>query len=231
MFAGQTTTTWLEETALGDLTSKRMTENSQLSDCHRQSSQPPIPPPLPSQIDRSTRFKVKARNGMLEGIISTLEKGPEHISNSRIADALAGFESGYIFLYGSLMDDEVLKHVLQLQDTPHLEKATIHGYKTKLWGIYPALIPETNSIVRGMAWKASNKDQIMRLVEYETKAYKICSIPIIRDDGQVVDGNTFCWAGEPDCNDLKDGTFDLKKYQTYFKQALISRRQRFELNE
>lgn len=128
-----------------------MAQSSELSSTSpHQLNQPPIPPPLPPQIGRSGGFNIKTSNGKVASIVSTLEKRTPISTESNVLDALEGFASGYIFLYGSLMDHDVLKHVVQIEETLKMKKATIRGYAVRIWGLFPALTPKDNGEVHGM---------------------------------------------------------------------------------
>jgi len=50
------------------------------------------------------------------------------------------FQAEYYFLYGTLMDHNVLARVLQQPHRPEIYTATIEGWKGKMWGEHPALV-------------------------------------------------------------------------------------------
>jgi gamma-glutamylcyclotransferase (GGCT)/AIG2-like uncharacterized protein YtfP len=128
------------------------------------------------------------------------------------------------FFYGSLMDREVLQTVLGLPVAPDVGKGYITGFKVKMWGIYPALVPNENndgSKVTGTFWTVDHKDSETRLSNYETRAYKTTKVTIAESDGKATyEGRTFCWAGDIDSPDLEDGTFDFERYQQNFKPSM-----------
>jgi hypothetical protein len=82
-----------------------------------------------------------------------------------------GFQ--YFFFYGSLMDTGQLRKVLQLQETPVLQSASIVGWDIMLWGQYPALLFKVNNITHGMAYEVQKKEHVEYLTRYETEAYKV----------------------------------------------------------
>jgi gamma-glutamylcyclotransferase (GGCT)/AIG2-like uncharacterized protein YtfP len=130
-----------------------------------------------------------------------------------------------MFFYGSLMDPEVIHAILDLSDIPTTRPATIFGFQIKIWGIYPALIPNTSGKVVGSVWEVTLEDHFERLAAYETAAYRWVKCDAVLEDGSVLRGcRTFCWAGEPDSNELENGSFDLERYQKYFKSSVTRHR-------
>jgi gamma-glutamylcyclotransferase (GGCT)/AIG2-like uncharacterized protein YtfP len=132
-----------------------------------------------------------------------------------------------MFFYGSLMDPEVIQSILDLPELPTIRPATISGFQVKMWGIYPTLIPsDGDEKVLGVVWKVEKEEHFKRLQLYETAAYKCtwCEA-VLEDDKTVIEKCcTFCWAGEPDSKELEDGSFDLERYQKYFKPSVVKKR-------
>jgi gamma-glutamylcyclotransferase (GGCT)/AIG2-like uncharacterized protein YtfP len=93
-------------------------------------------------------------------------------------DDFVGFRRHHIFLYGTLMDPMQLRKVLQLEDTPTLQPATIVGWKIMLWGQYPALVFNPGNIIHGMTYEVQKESHMQYLQYYETEVYKIkgCNI-------------------------------------------------------
>ncbi|RDL36417.1 Uncharacterized protein BP5553_05769 [Venustampulla echinocandica] len=132
------------------------------------------------------------------------------------------FTPCFMFFYGSLMDSEVLQSVLSLQDTPTVAKGVIKGFSMKMWGIYPTIIPNNEGDISGTVWKVDLESHFLRLQEYETGAYTWCFCDIELEDGELLRGcRTFCWAGEANSKDLEEGSFDLLRYQKYFKASVV----------
>ncbi|KAH9874594.1 hypothetical protein IAQ61_003784 [Plenodomus lingam] len=94
-----------------------------------------------------------------------------------------------------------------------------------MWGIYPTLIPSHGGSVTGTVWKVTSEAHFDRLAAYETAAYRWDECDAVLEDGEIL-GNcrTFCWAGEPDSKELEKGSFDLERYQKYFKPSVTRRR-------
>lgn len=131
-----------------------------------------------------------------------------------------------LFFYGSLMDPDVIRVITETSTEPELHKASIHGFKLKMWGFYPTLVPgNTGDTVHGVYWQAENNRQLGLLQRYETHRYKPapCSIHIEKDGCIIEDGLTFVWAGDPESNELKAGEFLLERYQLYFKPDAFKR--------
>lgn len=126
-------------------------------------------------------------------------------------DNFIGFRPQYFFFYGSLMDAKQLRKVLQLDETPTLQPASIVGWDIMLWGQYPALVFKANTITHGMAYEVQKEEYVESLMRYETDAYRVKGCKIKLADGRELGGKTFIWnAGK---ESLKEGTFDLKDWQ------------------
>ncbi|XMA17170.1 hypothetical protein WAI453_009961 [Rhynchosporium graminicola] len=126
-------------------------------------------------------------------------------------DNYTGFRPTYFFFYGSLMDNSQLRKILQLEDKPVLQPASIVGWETKLWGQYPALTFKANAIAHGMACEVQKEEQVEYLKSYETDVYKVKGCKIKFVDGRELYGKTFVWNAENKL--LKEGKFDLKDWQ------------------
>ena len=47
----------------------------------------------------------------------------------------------------------------------------------------------------------------------------------VLEGGEVLGGSrVFCWAGDPDSRELEEGSFDLERYQKYFKASVTRKR-------
>ncbi|KUI53469.1 hypothetical protein VP1G_00897 [Cytospora mali] len=111
------------------------------------------------------------------------------------------------FFYGSLMHPRMLRHVLELSELPEVKPAEIVGYRTKVWGPYPALVAgKTEEIVKGVAYEVENGGHKDRLQRYETDCYRTAKCLIRVDGAEEVLGKTFIWNGDEE--DLDDGAFD-----------------------
>lgn len=123
----------------------------------------------PSSIDLSTQyysttipFKTKSRSSFT----------PRKIADTHFHTPC------HLFVYGTLMDPEVLQTILSLQETPTFEEGWIAGFRIKMWGIYPALVPCDEGRVSGMACRVETEEQFQRLAEYETSAYTWCGVRV-----------------------------------------------------
>ncbi|KAI0433959.1 hypothetical protein F5Y09DRAFT_338075 [Xylaria sp. FL1042] len=148
------------------------------------------------------------------------------------------FEPFYFFFYGSLQDPSVLTSVCDLLDDDDnsalndTEKddvvvlrqgASIGGWKVKMWGQFPALVPatakdENNNRVKGVAWLCEEYYHVTRLCSYESSAYRLayCDVEVPAADGNGVEvlknARTFVSTLE-EGNGLEDGEFNLEEYQ------------------
>ena len=96
-----------------------------------------------------------------------------------------------------------------------------------MWGIYPTLISlsDNTGSVTGTVWAVTDESQFDRLAAYETAAYRSDECDIVLKDGEVLKNcRVFCWAGDPGSKELEDGSFDLERYQKYFKPSVTRRR-------
>ncbi|KAI8635132.1 hypothetical protein F5Y19DRAFT_621 [Xylariaceae sp. FL1651] len=112
----------------------------------------------------------------------------------------------------------------QGQGIPEASSSSIDGAKPD------ADISEPNVQIRGMFWKVDDYQHFWELQRYETSAYRGYWCQIHADDvendsgGQEVileDGVVFVWAKYPKSPDLKDGMFDLAKWQKTHKSSLF----------
>lgn len=131
------------------------------------------------------------------------------------------FQPCHMFFYGSLMDPEVLQAILGLPELPTIRRGSITGFSIKMRGIYPALIRNKNGRVSGTVWEVISEAQFLRLAAYETCVYTWCECDVELYDGELLHNcRTFYWSGDPDSKELEDGSFDLERYQKYFKASV-----------
>ncbi|RYP04731.1 hypothetical protein DL764_004281 [Monosporascus ibericus] len=127
------------------------------------------------------------------------------------------FEPFHFFFYGSLQDPGQIRRVCGLDASALpagvLQPATIRGWRVKMWGPFPALVPaDAGAEVRGVVWKCEVGAHVSRLCFYETDNYRLEFVDIKKDDGEVVkDGRTFVHAGDP--ADLEEGSFNLAQWR------------------
>lgn len=122
--------------------------------------------------------------------------------------------TGPYFVYGSLMDPDMLADILRHKHRPTLRPAELTGYSCKLWGQYPALQEsqdgEGGAAIRGMVYRVPSVAEGARLAEYETSSYRARPCQIQYTDGRQPaeeNGHVFVFVGNP--RDLDEGTFDL----------------------
>lgn len=129
----------------------------------------------------------------------------------------------HVFFYGSLMDAEVLQTVAKLVSPPITRSGLVKGFRIKMWGVYPTVVPDERGVVAGIVWHTENPSHLLRLQEYETGAYKLSDCEIELEDGhRLLGAKIFCWAGDDDSPELEEGLFDFERYQKHFKPSLIS---------
>ncbi|KAF1917594.1 hypothetical protein BDU57DRAFT_513932 [Ampelomyces quisqualis] len=193
--------------------------------------QPPPPPPRPllnTPLSPTNPNPPPPPAPPVSSFLPTKAQTNEAFQGSQADEFGREFRTFHMFFYGSLMDPEVLQAILNLPDLPRMQPATITGYRVKMWGIYPTLVASSSSeggSIQGMLWETTSDKQIDRLAAYETAAFtpELCDAALV--SGEVIKGCwTFCWAGEPDSKELEEGSFDLERYQRYFKPSVTRRR-------
>ncbi|ROW03030.1 hypothetical protein VMCG_05738 [Cytospora schulzeri] len=182
---------------------------------------------LPASISPSDLLFLPRRNIILEKWQAAERDGYDGIEDNRkVAEAVEEEEARdrvkreYYFFYGSLMYPEMLRHVLGLSELPEVKPAEVLGYRTKLWGPYPALVDgEPGEPVKGMACEIEGGEHKDRLQDYETACYRTAKC-MIRVEGleEAVLGTTFMWNGDED--DLDDGSFDQKSWEARMGRIL-----------
>ncbi|KAJ4116140.1 hypothetical protein NW768_011112 [Fusarium equiseti] len=168
---------------------------------------PPLPPTLHDKETKNSAFALKVRHAPEEWFYRPLEP-PDHVD-------LFEPPTGPYFVYGTLMDPQMLVDVLGLDQVPGLRPAKVVGYSCKLWGQYPALQDgPQDAEVHGAVYNVQSAAQGKRLAEYETNAYKAMPCLIQYTDGELpVDdyGHTFIFVGNP--RDLEKGHFSLARWR------------------
>lgn len=120
------------------------------------------------------------------------------------------------------MAAEVLQTIAGLPEVPTVQEGSVTGFEMKMWGIYPTLIPCAGGQVSGTVWKVNEPRTFFRLQKYETSAYTWCSCEIRLSNGEILGGcRNFCWAGDVNSKELKEGKFDFEHYQKYFKASVV----------
>ncbi|KAI1153048.1 hypothetical protein F4825DRAFT_475153 [Nemania diffusa] len=153
---------------------------------------------------------------------------PRNESNEGSETPVVTFEPFYFFFYGSLQVPNVLRRVIRMWNDeatnplPLLTNASIKGWKIKMWGPYPALVPATaadgeEGLVQGAAWLCDKPEYVPRLCTYESAAYRMayCDISIPAADGNGVQilKNARTFVTDLSDDELEDGGFDLDLFQ------------------
>ncbi|KAK4236183.1 AIG2-like protein [Achaetomium macrosporum] len=173
---------------------------------------------LHSTCDRLQRAEhgIELRIKMVEAINSgrlALYCEPESPPNSKDTTVSAKEPLGgdqdispcILFVYGTLMDPEMLMAVAGLAREPRLQNAWIEAFGMKMWnGIYPAALPPS---------------QCLRLQRYETSAYEPADCQIHVRDNAPVKGLVFKCARDPTSSELVEGAFDLEHWQMTHKRS------------
>ncbi|EPE03012.1 poly polymerase [Ophiostoma piceae UAMH 11346] len=175
-----------------------------------QSARPPIPPPLPPPPPPHLGLRVSPF------VLNTRSAPPGwfyEYQSPKPPPQVNPFElpTGPYFVYGTLMDPNMVADILKLEDEPILRPAKIVGYTCKLWGQYPAMQDgPQDAPVTGAVYHVESASDAKRLADYETSNYKMppCLIPYtdgIHPASEL--GHVFTFNGNP--KDLDEGRFDL----------------------
>ncbi|OTA55982.1 hypothetical protein K449DRAFT_387745 [Hypoxylon sp. EC38] len=174
-------------------------------------AKPPTPPPLPPQ-SRTQHMDQRPSQ-----YLRNLEAAGDDVWKTTTT-AMASprkYTPMTYFFYGTLMQPEILKRVLDLDHEPIMRPAKIIGYSLTKWGDYNALIDgESGQEVAGMAYEVKSPEHEYKLAYYETNAYELAPCLIDFTDGKQPDqviGSTFKYAG--DAVALKEGRFDRKLWE------------------
>lgn len=167
---------------------------------------PPTPPPLPSRLQKDSKiskFALKARAAPPGWYFDGWAAGPPPDPSDP--------PTGAYFFYGTLMDAEMLRDVLGIDEVPQMRPATVIGCSRRAWGQYPALVDGVmDEVVSGRAWELKDVNHAKRLMEYETNSYSIKAARIFYSDSlspQDELGWTFKFTGRE--SELSDDEFDL----------------------
>lgn len=71
----------------------------------------------------------------------------------------------------------MLVDILGMDMEPELRPACLEGFACKLWGQYPALVEEPDSVVEGAVYIVQTVADAQKLADYETRNYT----PVVRD--------------------------------------------------
>ena len=105
----------------------------------------------------------------------------------------------------------MIRDILELEYEPDLRPARIVGYKSKLWGQYPALLDARDSVIEGAVYYVETVEHGERLAAYETKNYKTHPCRMSYTDGkEPSEGIRYAFKFRGDQKDLSEGTFDLR---------------------
>ncbi|KAF2745041.1 hypothetical protein M011DRAFT_488565 [Sporormia fimetaria CBS 119925] len=170
------------------------------------------PPPPRSHGDGAFDGIIRRSKPRTERQQEELELTLQMVAEARLRKL---FQPCYMFFYGTLMDPEVLQGVLELPARPRISKASLQGYRVKMWGPYPVLVsdPFGGGEVAGTVWEVTSEDHFRRLQAYETGNYMWEPLAIRLENGEI-EGNcrTFIWAGNPDSSELREGSFHTQGY-------------------
>lgn len=182
---------------------QKMSENSP----HSPPPAPPLPPTLHDKRKKTSSFALKVRHAPEDWFYRPLEP-PAHVDL---------FESltGPYFVYGTLMDPQMVADVLGLDQVPELRPAKVLGYSCKLWGQYPALQDgPQDAEVHGAVYHVQSVTDGKRLAEYETTSYRAVPCFVKYTDGKEPakdDAHVFTFFGNP--RDLEEGDFHLAEWR------------------
>ncbi|KAI0455663.1 hypothetical protein F5B21DRAFT_523442 [Xylaria acuta] len=163
--------------------------------------------------------------------IATQDTGAVDDAAATTTSAIAGetlpvvttFEPFYFFFYGSLQIPDVLQGVCEIDDKDSItlrKNASINGWKYKMWGPYPALVPaaadDEEGRVGGTVWLCEKPEHVARLCNYETSAYRMayCDVlvPSVEGSCQEIIKNARTFVNNQNSDELTEGSFDVEGY-------------------
>ncbi|KAI1484051.1 hypothetical protein F4774DRAFT_423535 [Daldinia eschscholtzii] len=164
-------------------------------------------------------FRTEATGSMLADLAQKLSKARGLFDKSVINHPRMTFEPFYFFFYGSLQAQRTLMRACRLDDPhPTLVPASIKGWRTKMWGQYPALVAAEGNEVKGMCWKCEKPEHVGHLRVYETDAYRMEFCKITTEKGEVIENGRVFVSTEPE-EMLTEGSFDLAWYTESYSNS------------
>lgn len=96
-----------------------------------------------------------------------------------------------LFVYGTLMDDEIMRHVSGRHF--RCEPATLEGYvRKKVRGeVYPAIIPRAGDKVSGLLCYSVGGRALKRLDRFEGAPYERSPVRVVTAQGQIVPAEAY----------------------------------------
>ena len=97
----------------------------------------------------------------------------------------------HLFAYGSLMCDDIMRHVSGLQLSG--ARGTLSGYRRFCLNgeDYPAMVPVADGRVRGVVYAGVDRTAWDRLDRFEGEMYARRIVTVRLDDGRALDAATY----------------------------------------
>ncbi|KAF5747060.1 AIG2-like protein [Tripterygium wilfordii] len=114
-----------------------------------------------------------------------------------------------VFVYGSLMADDVVR--VLLKRVPHSSLAILHGYhRFSIKGrVYPAILPVENNKVTGKVLLGITDPELYILDEFEDVEYERSTVEISLNEGtEKLQTHTYIWSNKNDPNLYGDWDFE-----------------------
>ena len=98
-----------------------------------------------------------------------------------------------IFVYGTLLNEEILKRLLNC--VPQMDNATLHGFKrVQVEGeAYPAIRPDSESLVNGAVLYDISDHQLLILDDYESFHYQRKKVDVVLIDNRSIKCQTYVY--------------------------------------
>ena len=210
-----------------------MADQEQLPKQHVESpsnneSRPASPPeasPLPQSLQfTSEQLEPENEGAMDEDWVRTVRKKVEPAPDQHLEVSTPFL----LFVYGPLDDTFFLTYYLGMPTAVELKRCSIHNYRLKMLGKFPALVPTKGLSVSGHAVEVQKQSQLERITKWYGAPYKFidCKLRVMKKEGEDyapsskdwepprwvpdgdADGKVFAWAGDPDSWELRDGQWD-----------------------
>ncbi|MGH3566567.1 MAG: gamma-glutamylcyclotransferase family protein [Pseudonocardia sp.] len=129
--------------------------------------------------------------------------------------------SNRLFVYGTLMLDEVMNTLID-RIPDRSEEVAINSMVVRLPGrMYPGLVPKQGSTSHGLAYSGLTTDEWLLLDTFEDPAYDLVEVPVASGG---VPALSYVWSGAHEGADWSDSNVSLQELADYVRRCRSWRR-------